>query len=169
MKAIRETTSVETRSVGIGQQATASFPARTQYPTMGIVQRAKKNKVPKSASKKSAKAAARSKKNQKNKGGNRGGGLEAWCKGKKYTPVQGGIHAEQKILQAKENSEGDLHISINAWPCTQTCHPLLIEKSAGRTITLTITGDKGGYSADHGADAQGHNTIVYNNGNATYQ
>ena len=48
------------------------------------------------------------------------------------------------------------------------CHDLFKRRSAGRTITLTIVGDSGGYAVNHEDKAEGDNTITYADGEVTY-
>jgi hypothetical protein len=91
-------------------------------------------------------------------------------KGKSYESTTR-KHAEE-VLFGSGKHRGDFEAEMNGWPCTDEarhdCHALFIRESAGRTITLTVTGDKGGYAKNHGLDFGATGTITYDNGNVTY-
>lgn len=87
----------------------------------------------------------------------------------------GRSHSEVKLLRCY--SAGDLSFSIDGWPCNgggdPGCHSMLIGSSGNRTIIVTVTGDSGGYAADHpgrvgAAAGQTTGTITYAAGAATY-
>lgn len=78
-------------------------------------------------------------------------------------------HGEEIMFSTGKYNTGDLAISMNGWPCTgghnhHNCHDLFIRKSAGRTITITITGDKAGYALNYGRKLGATGTITYTNG-----
>lgn len=103
---------------------------------------------------------------KKNVKGNKGAGLQAQVGRRSYQPTQS-RHAEELILQ--EHRAGDLTIEMNAWPCMERCHNLLLQASrGGRTITVEVTGDQGGYARDHGRAFGATGTITYQEGHATY-
>lgn len=91
-------------------------------------------------------------------------------KGKDYESTKKN-HAEE-VLFGSGKHKGDFEAEMDGWPCTgergHDCHALFIKESAGRTITLTISGDHGGYAANHGFDFGHTGTITYDNGVATY-
>ncbi len=80
-------------------------------------------------------------------------------------------HAEEVMFGSGRYEAGDFAAEMNAWPCTgerhHDCHALFTRKSAGRTITLTVTGDKGGYAKNHDLDFGATGTIVYADGTTT--
>lgn len=88
-------------------------------------------------------------------------------------------HAEEEMFgSGRYNDVGDFTVEMNGWPCIHQgrhhdCHGLFIKQSAGRVITLVITDDRGGYSADHGFPQKGPGedpytgTITYDDGTPT--
>lgn len=79
------------------------------------------------------------------------------------------LHAEEVMFNSgKFPAQGNVNVSMNAWPCTgerhHNCHQRFIERSAGRTITISITGDHAGYAANHGKPFGATGTITYTNG-----
>ena len=81
-------------------------------------------------------------------------------------------HAEEVMFNSGRHDSGNINIELNAWPCTgerhHNCHALFIKKSIGRTITVVVTEDHGGYAPDHNKHFGETGTIVYNNGVVTY-
>lgn len=79
-------------------------------------------------------------------------------------------HAEEVMFAT--DPAGSLEVEMNGWPCVNEgrhdCHGLFVNKSAGRTITVTITEDHGGYAASHGQAFGSTGTITYADGNVTY-
>jgi hypothetical protein len=80
-------------------------------------------------------------------------------------------HAEE-VMFSSGNHRGDFDADMDGWPCTgergHNCHELFIRQSAGRTITLTVSGDHAGYAANHERAFGATGTITYNNGAVTY-
>jgi hypothetical protein len=79
-------------------------------------------------------------------------------------------HAEEVLFAKLKDDVGDLNLEMNAWPCISQgrhhdCHGLFQRKSKGRTIILTITGDSGGYSADHNMLIGATGKITYTDSN----
>jgi hypothetical protein len=105
------------------------------------------------------------------------GGLKATYGRKEVTP-SGKNHAEPILCTAFSDGFAALNknkkktapvtalsaqaFSMNAWPCAD-CDALLSKTATkcGTTITVTVTADKGGYSADHGMPAKSTGTITY--------
>ena len=84
-------------------------------------------------------------------------------------------HAEEEMFSTGRYDSGDLVVSMNGGPCVgygkghgHNCHGLFLRKSAGRTITVEVTDDRGGYAADHGKLYGSTGRIVYRNGVASY-
>lgn len=81
-------------------------------------------------------------------------------------------HAEE-VMFASGRHRGDFEAEMGGWPCTgergHDCHELFRRQSIGRTITLTITGDHAGYSANHGQASGATGTIVYSDGEIEYR
>ncbi len=70
---------------------------------------------------------------------------------------------------------GSLTFEMDGWPCVNEkhhdCHDLFTRHSQdapGRTITVVMTDDSGGYKASHAGAAAGHTTITYTNGVVAY-
>jgi hypothetical protein len=87
------------------------------------------------------------------------------------------FHAEQVMFRTGLYETGNLNVELTGWPCEgehrHDCHKLFKTKSKGRIITVEITGDSGGYAANHpgrvgAASNQKTGTITYNNGTPTY-
>jgi hypothetical protein len=80
-------------------------------------------------------------------------------------------HAEELLFASGRFDTGNFTVDLNAWPCTgergHDCHNLFITKSSGRTITVNVTDDHGGYAANHGLAFGSTGTITYANGAAT--
>lgn len=81
-------------------------------------------------------------------------------------------HAEEVMFNSGRHDTGNLTIEMNAWPCTgerhHNCHNLFLQKSNGRTITVVVNEDHGGYAKNHGQHFGAKGTITYANGVATY-
>lgn len=82
-------------------------------------------------------------------------------------------HAEENLFAVRKYAQGDLDVEMNGWPCTgergHDCHALFISESQGRTITVTVTDDHGGYARNHDKVFGATGTIVYKHGKVTYQ
>lgn len=80
-------------------------------------------------------------------------------------------HAEELMI-ASGRHQGSFSAEMNAWPCTgergHNCHELLRRSSIGRTITVEITDDHGGYAANHDQAFGSTGTITYSNGEVSY-
>ncbi len=77
-------------------------------------------------------------------------------------------HAEEVMFSSGRYDAGDFEVEMNGWPCTgerhHNCHELFIRKSAGRTITVIVEADHGGYAANHGLRFGSTGQIVYADG-----
>ena len=53
-------------------------------------------------------------------------------------------HAEEVMFESGKHNGGDLAVEMDGWPCTgergHDCHRLFTNRSAGRTITVTVGG-----------------------------
>ena len=81
-------------------------------------------------------------------------------------------HAEEVLFDSRRH-RGDFEAEMDGWPCTgergHDCHELFRRQSVGRTITLTITGDHGGYARNHDRAFGATGTIVYSDGEVEYR
>src|SRR5437868_14307273 len=81
-------------------------------------------------------------------------------------------HAEEVMFESGKHNGGDLAVEMDGWPCTgergHDCHRLFTNRSAGRTITVTVAGDHGGYAKNHGKNFGDTGTITYARGVVTY-
>jgi hypothetical protein len=81
-------------------------------------------------------------------------------------------HAEEVMFASGKHNAGNFTVEMDGWPCTgergHNCHRIFILRSAGRTITVEVTGDHGGYAKNHGRDFGSTGTITYANGAVTY-
>lgn len=95
------------------------------------------------------------------------------CVGKKSFDSDNRKHAEENMFAVAKYQNGDLEVEMNGWPCTgernHDCHALFIEQSRGRTITVTITDDHGGYARNHDKIFGATGTIIYQRGTVAYQ
>ena len=82
-------------------------------------------------------------------------------------------HAEECLFLSRKHDTGDLSAEMDGWPCTgergHDCHQLFIKQSLGRTITLSITADHGGYARNHDKDFGATGTIIYHDGTVQYR
>ncbi len=83
--------------------------------------------------------------------------------------------SKAKVIKEDLLKSGNLDFEMDGWPCfadgSHDCHALFLGHSRAplaRTITVTMTGDSGGYKSGHAGAAAGHTTITYTNGVATY-
>jgi len=92
--------------------------------------------------------------------------------GRRAYPSTKKNHSEELLFASNRYNAGDLEVEMNAWPCTgergHNCHELFRRNSAGRTITVTVTEDHGGYAANHGKPMGTIGTITYTNGVVAY-
>ncbi|MGJ8666986.1 MAG: hypothetical protein ACSHW7_11500 [Patiriisocius sp.] len=92
--------------------------------------------------------------------------------GKKTYPSNNNNHAEEVMFNTGKYETGDFTVELDAWPCVDegfhNCHQKFIDKSHGRTITVIVNDDHGGYAKNHGFDFGAMGTITYDRGNVTY-
>jgi Cu2+-containing amine oxidase len=81
-------------------------------------------------------------------------------------------HAEEVLFASGKYNAGNLTVDLDAWPCTgergHNCHRLFQTRSAGRTITVNVSGDHAGYAVNHGLQFGATGTITYADGAVTY-